>query len=140
MINFSLEIIPFLVAIALEFTSPLSSKRIQNSIKEKLSHELASKAQINTINEHIEFGSDAIQLNSAIVISMATILILPIFKDRFGVAIIIVIFLLCLLVYGIYYFSRTHPSNHATQKIGLYSWIAILGILLNGMIITLIFT
>jgi hypothetical protein len=137
-ITFPIDTIPFIVALALEFISPLTARRTEHHIERGLKYVLANEGQINDIKDYVSYAVDSLQVISSIILSLVSIIVLPFFRQEFEFGIIISVALVSLLFCAWYYFEKVGANRHQLFGLGPYGWVSLLTIFLNFFIISLI--
>src|SRR6266566_8016150 len=137
MIQLSLSMLPFLVAALLDLMFPLTSWRTEQLVKAKLQYEGLRQEELQAVLAHAQYSADASQMFSSTVISLASVVALPLCSQKVEYGVLLVFGILFVVILLFLYLGRTSVYTHALQRIGPYSWVALLSLFLNSLLVVL---
>ncbi len=151
---FTLDIVPFVIAIFLDLISPFSpfTKRIMENLEGTLRYENADAYLIEIIKDWVTYVSDSSLVFTSICVSIATVLVLPIFRASFvldltalrlGLYAVPYFYLLLtetmlcsLLAYTYFRLPKTSPFVFAVGKLKWgYGWTALASLGMDILIV-----
>ena len=129
---------PLFVSIGLVLGFPLYGSKIKSIVKKQLTYQGATEDQIREVMDYVNYVGDLSQIIFAIILSIATIVVLPFFTHNLEVSLPIIIALVVILSLTITYFGEEgNPYTNAMLKIGPYGWAGLASVALNILIIIL---